>query len=63
MAFLIYPLADFLQDYEGAGPLKQEHNGPSKNRAAERDSVSDAKISNGPLIWWLYPMFGHAGAR
>src|ERR1700730_2050739 len=19
-------------------------------------------ISNGPLIWWLYPMFGHAGA-
>src|SRR6202048_3606900 len=20
-------------------------------------------ISNGPLIWWLYPVFGHAGAR
>ena len=20
-------------------------------------------ISNGPLIWWLYPAFGHAGAR
>ncbi|MGY4421944.1 putative membrane protein YkgB [Bradyrhizobium sp. JR6.1] len=19
-------------------------------------------ISNGPLIWWLYPLFGHAGA-
>jgi uncharacterized membrane protein YkgB len=19
-------------------------------------------ISNGPLIWWLYPVFGHAGA-
>jgi uncharacterized membrane protein YkgB len=19
-------------------------------------------ISNGPLIWWLYPAFGHAGA-
>jgi hypothetical protein len=33
------------------------------NLAAERDSVSDAKISNGPLIWWLYPVFGHAGAR
>jgi len=20
-------------------------------------------ISNGPLIWWLYPVFGHAGAQ
>jgi hypothetical protein len=19
-------------------------------------------VSNGPLIWWLYPVFGHAGA-
>ncbi|MCP3411243.1 YkgB family protein [Bradyrhizobium sp. CCGB01] len=22
----------------------------------------DPFISNGPLIWWLYPVFGHAGA-
>jgi hypothetical protein len=30
MAFLIIPLRFFLQDCEGAGPLKQVPDGPSK---------------------------------
>ena len=29
--------------------------------AYEADRL-DPFISNGPLIWWLYPVFGHAGA-
>jgi hypothetical protein len=65
MAFLIYPLADFLQDCEGAGPLNRDKTvlqyyfpvnlhdwmpdnqidmADCSNRAAERDSVSDANM-------------------